>query len=923
MATTGASGAWPLVGRDEELAFLRQLRSAAKPVSSVISGAAGVGKSRLAGEAMAEAAAEGWATLAIYGNTSVRAVPLGPHRTALGIEGSPELSELAAAVASGLRALTAGKGLLILADDCHELDEPSAALLCQLVAAGSMLCLFTARSGGGMPVPVTALWKDGLAERIELQSLSRRETSDLLAAGLGGSIEDATANRMWTLTEGNPLYLHEVVLSGVESGSLRPAGDEWQWRGEWAGGARLQEIVAARLSRLDPDQSSAMEFLALAGSLPIDLLSRLASGDAVERLEGHGLVKVGLTANFEVEIAHPVHAEVIRKNMLPLRRRAIWRNLVEELQALGVQDNADRVRLAWWSLEAGLAVDPLTLSVGTGASMWAIGHAISERLREVFHLDRGAPTSVHAPVVPPAFDLTIRMAQAAYEGAGGIAEGISLADTLAWSGEIERAESVLAEIESRGTDIDDRLRIALGLAWVRMWGRHDAEGAAVSLRSALTAAGDSGSTELRAEAYEQLAAIALHLGRPRDALALAERAAATQGVPLSESVAATPAVGALSFLGRFAEALELVDRAIPIAREHGQMRILATLMFTRAGALARSGQLEKGRELAEWLRDISYARDLVDAAASFGVLLGEILLREGRPASAARILRDSSGLLAERDLLGYRPWALYALARAKALTGDERAAQDALAEGRRVDFGGRHYEMSRFFAEVTLGGLAGRRSSALDAARAGAAWAREREQVCDEAMALDELLRLEADVGAAERIAQLAQLTDSALVGAMADHARAVLARNPEELLAIADRFADLGSWWRASEAAATASGMLKERGDKRAANAAAGAAEKWAQRCEGVWATPAGPLGSGPVRLTKREREIATQAAAGRSSKEIAERMVVSSRTVENHLYRIYVKLGVNDRAGLAAALAGAGNGTNPPGVNKPTGSE
>lgn len=362
-----------------------------------------------------------------------------------------------------------------------------------------------------------------------------------------------------------------------------------------------------------------------------------------------------------------------------------------------------------------------------------------------------------------------------------------------------------------------------------MWGRHDAEGAASGLWSALTAAGDSGSTDLRAEAYEQLAAIALHLGRPREALALAERAAATEGVPLSESVAATPAVGGLSFLGRFAEAFALVDRAIPIARERGRMRILATLMFTRAGALARSGELQKAHDLAEWLRDTSYARDMADAAASFGVLLGEILLRQGRPASAARILRDSSGLLAERDVLGYRPWALYGLARAKALTGDELAAEDALAEARRVDLGGRHFEMSRFFAEVTLGKLAGRRGSALDAARAGAAWAREREMVCDEAMALDECLRLEPDAGAAERLVLVAQATDSPLVGAMADYARSALAKDPQVLLAIADRFADLSSWWRASEAAAVASRMLAERGDKRGANEASAAAEKCA----------------------------------------------------------------------------------------------
>ena len=47
---------WPLVGRVEELALLRQLRSGSPGVSAVISGPAGVGKSRLAREAVEEAA---------------------------------------------------------------------------------------------------------------------------------------------------------------------------------------------------------------------------------------------------------------------------------------------------------------------------------------------------------------------------------------------------------------------------------------------------------------------------------------------------------------------------------------------------------------------------------------------------------------------------------------------------------------------------------------------------------------------------------------------------------------------------------------------------------------------------------------------------------------------------------------------------
>ena len=73
--------------------------------------------------------------------------------------------------------------------------------------------------------------------------------------------------------------------------------------------------------------------------------------------------------------------------------------------------------------------------------------------------------------------------------------------------------------------------------------------------------------------------------------------------------------------------------------------------------------------------------------------------------------------------------------------------------------------------------------------------------------------------------------------------------------------------------------------------------------RCEGA-RTPALFRMPTVVPLTDREREIAQLAAAGQPSRLIAERLYLSVRTVDNHLGRIYDKLGVSGRGGLAAAL-------------------
>ncbi|PZG10630.1 LuxR family transcriptional regulator, partial [Micromonospora craterilacus] len=52
---------------------------------------------------------------------------------------------------------------------------------------------------------------------------------------------------------------------------------------------------------------------------------------------------------------------------------------------------------------------------------------------------------------------------------------------------------------------------------------------------------------------------------------------------------------------------------------------------------------------------------------------------------------------------------------------------------------------------------------------------------------------------------------------------------------------------------------------------------------------------------LTSRERLVAELAAGGATNAEIAERLVLSVRTVENHLSRAYAKLGITSRGDLA----------------------
>jgi DNA-binding NarL/FixJ family response regulator len=96
---------------------------------------------------------------------------------------------------------------------------------------------------------------------------------------------------------------------------------------------------------------------------------------------------------------------------------------------------------------------------------------------------------------------------------------------------------------------------------------------------------------------------------------------------------------------------------------------------------------------------------------------------------------------------------------------------------------------------------------------------------------------------------------------------------------------------------------------DRRRSVEAAAAAHRLAAECGGI-RTPALDLAAHPLPLTVREREIANLVAAGLSNRDIADRLTVSVRTVEGHLYRACIKLDISDREELATMIRSGGSG-------------
>jgi DNA-binding CsgD family transcriptional regulator len=83
--------------------------------------------------------------------------------------------------------------------------------------------------------------------------------------------------------------------------------------------------------------------------------------------------------------------------------------------------------------------------------------------------------------------------------------------------------------------------------------------------------------------------------------------------------------------------------------------------------------------------------------------------------------------------------------------------------------------------------------------------------------------------------------------------------------------------------------------------------ARPWAERAQGelraAGASVKQSLGESTP-LSAQERRVAELAASGHTTKEIGVLLSISPRTVDGHLYRVFPKLGIANRAGLSKAL-------------------
>ncbi|RKN20059.1 LuxR family transcriptional regulator [Micromonospora musae] len=877
---------WSFVGRTDELDRLLSAVTGTEGRGLFYSGSAGIGKSRLLREGVAALPNDRYAIWSIAASATTASLPFGGLVQVLPAEQPQGLSPAGILrwALDVLQQQAAGRRIVLAIDDAHLLDQPSAALVHLVARAENATVIGTLRDGEEIPLPIRALWTDDLVDKAELSPMAPAETAGLLAAILGGPVDAGSAARLGRLSSGNPLLLRELVHAANGSEELTRTYGIWKWTGRLELAPNLTDLIDTRIGQLTPGVRAVVELVAFGEPLGLHLLDQAVERQDVEIAEERGLITViQHDRRTNVRLAHPLYGEVMRRRCPVSRTRRLQASLAELLERVGKRRRDDLLRVAVWRLDSGTAQNAELL-------LEAAGQAFSRY------------------DVP----LATRLARAALDTGGGFDAAELLATILMFA---DRPEEAIEVLDAVSPDPGDSQRFARWLTvrgMVTYWGlsRESTVEEIASRAMNLTDSAD----QARIRAFEAI--MRLHRLDTDTALRL------SQGVldrPAASVAARELARSTIAYLQ--AAQGQLKRSGTAIAQVHSEAaRWRADMPYLQlALELARGTRLTLAGDLAgidaivaDEFADLAGAGDFRLGTGYLAILQAYAARLRGQSDAALRTSLGACAVLATSRV--YAGLAQAERAQAAALRGDATQAAEAMAEADRTQAPGMAVlypwlEQARGATLAAAGDLPGAVKQLTDLADR----LRADGFAGHEVHVLYDLVRLDHAAGlvgptcsdggrrtVAQRLTELSERVDGDLPPLLARHARAAVAGSPAELLAVAEEFAarDLNVF----AAEATAAVLHRLRRERPAA--AGEARERLAallHRCDLIH-TPA--LRAGTPTLTDREWEVARLAAQSATSKAIAERLYLSARTVENHLQRIYAKLGVTSRTELDAAL-------------------
>jgi DNA-binding CsgD family transcriptional regulator len=858
---------WPLTGRAEELEVVADTLTADGPYSGVvIAGAAGVGKTRLAREAMAIAAGRGWVVRWITGAAAAQSIPLGAcAQWTDRLAGDP--LQLVGSVIREVTASPDGAPVLVVVDDARLLDNLSAFVLHQLVLRRAATVIATTRTGAPAPDAVTALWKDGHLRRLDLQPLSHGESDALLRSALSGPVSAACADKMWRLTRGNALFLRHLVDQELQAERLISRDGQWRWVGTMEMSQSLVDLVDLGIGEAPDPVLEVIDLIAVAEPLELAHLNALADAAAIEDAERRGLISVShARPNSVARLGHPLYGEVRLAQAGQLRLERLRGRIAREM-ATGP---ADPVRLAVLWLQSDL---PPNSDVYTQAAQAAF------RRLDV--------------------ELAERLAAAAVAAGAGLEAELLLGNTLMTLTRGEEGEELLKSLTARplpepawSTAVNLR---ADNLLWPL--GRPECSRRVID-NAVASASGPVLHRVLAFRAVQQAVE-----GYPADALATCETIDRSELGALPGLKLACAQTIALSDRGHALQATAIADEAAQLTAAAPEAAFFQAVILAvyQTQALILGGCLPDAvtvatRAYRQWAAVPGIAQTFAAAIS------GTAALATGTLKTAIERLRSAVTEFGDRTDGGAYHFGID-LVEALARSGDVDAAAEALAHMQRNRHPAHAYrESDSLLAAAWVAAARGRTTQARDLAGDAADLARSRGQHGREVVCLQAAIQF-GDQHTAARLAELAELVEGPRARLAAHWAAALADHDGEAALAVSHDLEAMGDRIAAADAAAHASTIFHQQNRRGPALTASGRAQRMITDCAAV--TPATQAATMRLPLSDREREIATLISQGLSNGAIAQALTLSVRTIEGHIYRACARVGTATRTELAELVS------------------
>jgi DNA-binding CsgD family transcriptional regulator len=932
------------LGREREINRISGLidqAQAGRGTTVLVTGEAGIGKSRLVAEARAHAVRRG---MRVFEGAAFELDGAAPYAPIADLFRTFPPDQYSQQASSALQQANPVHGLLrtfdqliqasptlVIIEDIHWADEASLDLLLHLARSAPtqpLVLLLTLRNEDATPGATDlrlTLERHRLITELVLTPLGAEDVATMVGCLLGVAPPDEAIETLIDLTEGNPFFVEEVVRTTLAAGRELP-------RQAAVGVPRtVHDAVQRRAHRLGEPARQVLQVAAIAGRrFDFELLQRVLRIGERQLLS---LVRELIAAQLVVEdtdtrfaFRHALTRQAVYADLLGRERRGLHTDVLaalEQTEAAAVEE------LAYHAYCAGEW--PKAVSYASQAGQRALGMHAPRAAVEQFGRSIEAAMKLGQPSAPEAF-----------RGRG-------------------QAHHSLGEFESARADYEAALAAALEsgdrhLVWASLvdlsllWSSRDYALAGEYAERSLAAAREINDKRCIARSLDRVGNWHMNTGRIRQALAHQQMALEVlESVDDRRGVADT--LNLLGMTSAFVDpeqSAAYYTRAIPLSREFDNRQDLVTALVMRvlaSGFYYGDTFAPAPADLAQSERDAQEAIRLTRAMewpAGESFARWELALWYGMHGHYARAFELAYDGLRIAEEIEHTQWIAAGLCSLGALYVDVRLPERAeplleRALGRARELGSlvwRAYTAARLAQTFTLEhdfprALAVledelRPETPMDSATERQLWCARADLLLARGAARDALEiaeRLAASLAAGKVAPRIWILRGAALTALRSfDSAEPLLTAAIDSSQA-----ADLKSQeWRAHAAYAR---LLRLRGRRDEAvrevqsaralvsDLAAGIVDESARasfreralehipRSGAVSARRAQKQASGG--LTGREREVAGLIGEGLSNRSIAERLVVSERTVESYVSNILAKLGFSARTQIAAWAA------------------